>query len=183
MSCQHPLNIVVIGPESTGKSSLCQALAVYYDNLWCPEYARQYLEEKPSEFHYTREDLLVIAKEQLQQEKLYMLKARERNDRFLFIDTDMYVIKVWSEVAFQKCDHWILEQIARRQYDYYLLCDIDLPWTEDPLREYPDPAMRQHLFKHYQDLLHHQNTPFSVIHGADSSRIENAVQALEQQFP
>src|SRR5215470_14787450 len=56
----------------------------------------------------------------------------------LFIDTDMYVMKVWCEFVFGKCHQLILDQIARRRYDLYLLCNTDLPWTKDELREYPD---------------------------------------------
>lgn len=182
MNCSSPLRIVVIGPESTGKSSLCQALAAHYQVLWCPEYARQYLEEKPGGYHYREEDLLLIARGQLRQESTYLHRAGDRKDRFLFIDTDLYVMKVWSEIAFQKCDHWILHQIASRRYDYYLLCDIDLPWSEDPLREYPDPAMRKRLFNYYQDLLQRQRTPFSVISGQNSKRVNNAIQVLDRWF-
>lgn len=172
--------IVVIGPESTGKSSLCRSLAAHYNALWCPEFARPYLEQKGGAAHYEMEDLLAIAKGQLELEDTYSAKAARNKDRFLFIDTDMYVMKVWSEFAFGKCDHWILAQIARRPYDYYLLCDIDLPWSEDPLREYPDPSIRKQLFNYYQDLLLHQHTPFSIIQGKDNARLQRAVEALSK---
>lgn len=182
MTLPYPLKIVVIGPESTGKSSLCQALATAYHTLWCPEYARRYLEEKKLDTHYGESDLLAIAKGQLTEEDAFLRKAQERKDRFLFIDTDMYVMKIWSEFSFGKCHHWILEQIAARRYDYYLLCDIDLPWTADPLREYPDLAMRLNLFNHYKDLLSQQSTPFSVIGGQGESRIAHARHALKKHF-
>lgn len=176
------IKIVVIGPESTGKSSLCQQLANYYQSLWCPEYARQYLEQRVKGGCYTAPDLLAISQGQLILEDRYIAEAMNRKDKYLFIDTDMYVMKVWSEIAFQKCAHWILEQIAIRRYDYYLLCDTDLPWTEDPLREYPDPAMRRRLFNYYLDLLTQQSVPFSVIGGQGHERTKNAVQEIKRQF-
>jgi len=178
-----PFKIVVIGPESTGKSSLCAALAKKYKASWCPEYARQYLQKQNKQGHYGEEDLLFIARGQTALEDACQEKARSAKDRFLFIDTDMYVMKVWSEFAFDRCHHWILEQIAHRKYDYYLLCGIDLPWMPDPLREYPDPLMRQNLFNHYLDLLIHQATPFSVILGQDEERLANAVAAINRVFP
>ena len=182
MKVNQPYKIVIIGPESTGKSSLCQGLAAHYNALWCPEYARAYLEGKKVGTQYTEEDLLAIAKGQLVAQDAYFKKATIRKDRFLFIDTDMYVMKTWSEFSFDRCAHWILEQIAERQYDYYLLGDIDLPWQEDPLREYPDPDMRKRLMLHYKDILIQQSTPFSIISGTGNARLSGAIQRLDNHF-
>src|ERR1044072_1365261 len=155
--------IVAIGPESTGKSSLCEQLAKHYNTSWCPEYAREYLTTHG--MNYTYEDLLTIAKGQVELEEKSESEVRSReseaksqtdlltthDSRFtthhspLFIDTDMYVMKVWCEFVFGKCHPFILDQIARRKYDLYLLCDIDLPWMHDELREYPDPGPREQL--------------------------------------
>ena len=66
----------------------------------------------------------------------------------LFIDTNMYVMKVWCEFVFGKCHDWILQQIAEREYDLYLLCDIDLPWVKDELREYPDLESQAKTFSY-----------------------------------
>ena len=183
MKGQPPLKVVIIGPESTGKSSLCDALASRYDTLWCPEYARSYLEEKSIKGHnYTKKDLLEIAKGQLKQEDDFMSLATKKRLPYLFIDTDMYVMQVWSEVAFMDCHHWILEQIANRTYDFYLLCDTDLPWTADPLREYPEQQMRQKLFKNYLDLLSAQTIAFGIVSGMGEQRIKNAISLLDKYF-
>src|SRR5688572_23831203 len=106
--------IVIIGPESTGKSTLCKQLAEHYQTAWCPEYAREYLTDLDR--HYTYEDLLQIARGQLSLEDELGTQAGE----YYFIDTDMYVMKVWCEVAFEQCHTWILRQIAVREYDLYL---------------------------------------------------------------
>ena len=108
--------IVVIGPESTGKSTLCQQLADHYKTVWCPEYARAYLLEKGMDYHY--EDLDHIAKGQLALQA--SVEAQAQNDLY-FIDTDMYVMKVWNEVAFEACPAWILKTIAQTSCDLYLL--------------------------------------------------------------
>ena len=55
----------------------------------------------------------------------------------------MYVMKIWCEFVFGKCHQFILDQIAARKYDLYLLCNIDLPWIKDELREYPDLERRK----------------------------------------
>jgi len=172
--------IVVLGPESTGKSSLCEQLAQHYDTYWCPEYARQYLLENGKQYQY--EDLLAIAKGQLRLEAQITQRAFSENKKFVFIDTDMYVMKVWSEYVFGKCDHFILDEIVHRQYDYYLLANIDLPWTPDELREYPDEKPRIELFNIYKDILENQSTPWSLVSGIGEKRSEMAYRILDEQF-
>jgi nicotinamide riboside kinase len=228
--------IVVIGPESTGKSTLCKKLAAHYDSLWVPEYAREYLEKNGTEYNY--ENLLDIAKGQIALEDQvsgggyrvsgigdqvsggkgqatdgvsestsnltpqtsYLiphtshlkphtslpiphtshLKPHTSNPKPLFIDTDMYVMKVWCEFVFNKCHNWILNRIAERPYDLYLLCDIDLPWIEDPLREYPDKNIRGKLYHFYKDLMVNQSRPWCNISGNYEERFEKAVNFIEK---
>lgn len=173
--------IVVIGPESTGKSTLCTQLAQQFQTEWCKEYAREYLLEHGT--NYSFEDLLTIAKGQLQLEDTVTASLGQRplaNDQRLFIDTDMYVMKVWCEFVFGKCHQWILDRIAERKYDLYLLCKPDLPWVKDELREYPDEATRVKLYHYYRDLLVHQSTPWVEISGGYEERLEKAIAAVHQ---
>jgi nicotinamide riboside kinase len=101
---------------------------------------------------------------------------------FLFIDTDMYVMKVWCEFVFNKCHNWILNQIATRHYDAYLLCDVDLPWIEDKLREYPDIKMREKLYHFYKDLMIHQSVPWCIISGDKEERLNKAISFIESSI-
>lgn len=172
--------IVLLGPESTGKSSLAEALAKVYNTVWCPEYARSYLEKKGSSYSY--EDLLLIAKGQQALEDAYVEKALKQNNppQKLFIDTDMYVLKVWSEYVFNNCDPSILQAINERTYSLYLLCDIDLPWTADEMREYPEQAPRIELFTIYKELLINQKIPWGIVQGQGDNRVNNAIQIINQ---
>jgi len=148
MESKKIIKIVVIGPESTGKSSLCESLAKHFNTRWCPEFAREYLLKHGT--NYTFEDLLSIAKGQLLMEEEYaqslLNDSPENTSRLLFIDTDMYVMKVWCEFVFGNCHKWILEQIVSRKYDLYLLCNTDLPWVKDELRE---GSFISYLQRHY----------------------------------
>jgi len=166
--------IVIIGPESTGKSTLCQQLAEHYNTVWCPEYAREYLIKHG--MNYTLDDLTAIAKGQLALQQA--LETNAANDLY-FIDTDMYVMKVWHEVAFATCPSWILKKIAQTKPDLYLLCNTDLPWEKDELREYPDLPMRQRLFHMYKDLVINSATPWNIVSGTNEERLRVAINAIE----
>jgi NadR type nicotinamide-nucleotide adenylyltransferase len=184
--------IVVIGPESTGKSTLCEQLAAYYKTSWCPEYAREYLLTHGKQ--YTYDDLLTIARGQIALEDKYVEKVNGQwlmvnketpeNSPFtihhslLFIDTDMYVMKVWSEFVFGKCHHYILNQLKERKYDLYLLCNTDLPWVKDELREYPDLETRQKLYHIYKDIMISQPVPWVDITGNNEARLQKAIAAV-----
>jgi NadR type nicotinamide-nucleotide adenylyltransferase len=167
--------IVIIGPESSGKTTLCEQLSQQYKAMWCPEFARSYLMQHGKNYSY--DDLLTIAKGQLQLEEEYIKKAAD--GQFLFIDTDMYVMKVWCEFVFGKCHQWILDRVTERTYDLYLLCKPDLPWIKDALREYPDEERRIKLFHYYKDVLVNQSTPWVEINGSGSNRLDTAVNAIE----
>lgn len=180
------IKVVVIGPESTGKSSLCEQLANHYDTEWVKEYAREYLLTNGTEYSY--DDLLEIAKGQfafenaaieLVENKTSNISASNSTCQIILLDTNMYVLKVWCEFVFEKCHPWILNQIVENSYDLYLLCDVDLPWVKDELREYPDLEIREKLYHHYKDLLVNQSTPWVNISGNYQQRLENAINAID----
>ena len=89
-------------------------------------------------------------------------------------------MKVWCEYVFGDCHTWILNRIADRPYDLYLLCKPDLPWVQDELREYPDEKPRQELFAIYKDLLINQPVPWALISGTDAERTAAAIRATDQ---
>ena len=174
--------IVVIGPESTGKSSLCKALANHYKTIWVKEFAREYLEKNGAD--YTFENLYEIAVGQIKAEEDGITKviatSKMQNASLLFIDTDLHVIKIWSEYVFNKCDNRLLTEITKREYDLYLLCDIDLPWVKDDLREYPDVKVRQKLFHYYKEEMAAQKTPWKVIRGNYAERLADAIKVTNK---
>jgi NadR type nicotinamide-nucleotide adenylyltransferase len=167
--------IVIIGPESTGKSTLCTLLANHYKTKWCKEFARDYL--LANGMDYNAADLVNIAKGQLALED--EIAATINKPQLLFIDTDMYVMKVWSEYVFGECDFFILDQIVKRKYDHYLLCNIDLPWVKDELREYPDEKPRIELFNIYKDLLINQSVPWTLVSGPYEERLAKAIETVD----
>ncbi len=174
--------VVILGPESTGKSTLCEQLAFHYKSPWVKEYAREYLLKKGTDYSF--ENLLDIAKGQVEAEDVAIINIGTNHKQLpainhqLFLDTDMYVMKVWCEFVFKKCHHWILNRIVERKYDLYLLCNIDLPWVKDELREYPDLKSREQLYHHYKDIMVNQNVPWIDIGGGYEERLQKAISAV-----
>lgn len=164
--------IAIVGPECTGKTSLSVALADHYQTKWVPEYAREYLDQLDRE--YTQDDLLTIAKGQLLSED--SLAAHSKN--ILICDTNVIVVKVWSEFKYGNCDPQILELLNSRFYDLHLLTQIDIPWENDPQREHP--FEREKLFAIYRSELEKLKTPFIEISGDLMNRKTFAIQAIDR---
>jgi NadR type nicotinamide-nucleotide adenylyltransferase len=163
--------IAITGPESTGKSELAKKLAEHYNTIWVPEFAREYLNiiNRP----YVQADILEIAKGQIESEDRLSYLAKD----ILFCDTEPIVTKIWSEHLYKKCDDWIKKKIDDHSYDLYLLCNIDIPWVPDPLREQPEK--REYFFDLFYNELKSRNFNFSVISGYGEERINNAINIID----
>jgi NadR type nicotinamide-nucleotide adenylyltransferase len=167
--------VCVIGPECTGKTVLSEALAARLNTVWVEEYARAYLNRLKTP--YVEADLVKIGHGQLRMEDEWIRDA----NKILVCDTNLIVIKVWSEFKYGKCDQIILDLIANRKYDLYLLTYIDIPWIADPLREHPD--RREELYNMYLKEMKSQTVPFVEIRGDQQQRIEQAMEAVKKYIP
>lgn len=165
--------IAVVGPESTGKSALSQALATHYNGIVVPEYAREYVEKLQGKYNY--EDVCTIARHQIQQEKLF-----EQNNLpgFVFFDTDLIITKVWFEYCYAEVPEYVTEQLHSGFIDLYLLCTPDLPWEPDPVREHGHD--RDFFFEWYKKEIELLNTPYHMIDGYGEARTRNAIRFIEQ---
>ncbi len=168
------MRVSLTGPESSGKSSLAAALAAYFGAAWVPEFAREYLETNGPA--YTLADLELIARGQLAAEDA----AAAKTPGLLLCDTDLLVVKIWSEHAFGSCPAWMLAELDRPRYALTLLLAPDLPWTPDPLREHPDPADRWRFYELYRQELRARGWPFVEISGPPEQRSAKAVAAVTQ---
>lgn len=165
--------IALIGPESTGKTTLCEQLAAHYKTVWVSEYARGYVEKfnRP----YTIQDVELCAKRQLEQEDKFLQRANQ----YIFSDTELIVSKVWSEDVFKSCPDWMEKEILKRKYDLYLLTFPDLPFKEDPVRE--NQHRRAYFFELYQSELERRNFSFEIVTGIGEVRLENALKAIQNK--
>jgi HTH-type transcriptional repressor of NAD biosynthesis genes len=167
--------IVLTGPESTGKTRLAGKLAEYYKTICAEEYARKFWPRlKGRKLAY--EDITVIAEGQLDNEEQASLKA----NKVLVCDTDLIATEVWSEIYFKKCPEWISKASHERQYDLYLLMDIDIPWEDDGTREFPH--LREQHFNMIKEELERRSQPYVIISGNFQDRFEKAVKAIDGVF-
>ncbi len=155
--------IIVTGPESSGKTTLCKALSQHFNLPFSKEYAREYLDALNRD--YNQDDLLKIAKGQLKSEQNTQL-----------LDTDLITIKIWSKYKYGSCDKWILTQIEKQKSEkrFYLLCKPDIPWKADPLRE--NPNNREELFEFYKEELGNLGHNYFIVEGKE--RIQKTISKI-----
>ncbi len=151
---------------------LSEALAKRLNTVWVEEYARAYLNRlnKP----YEEADLVMIAHGQIRMEDEWLADA----NKVLICDTNLIVIKVWSDFKYGRCDQSILDIINERKYDLYLLTYIDIPWIADPLREHPD--RREELYNIYLREMKNQPVPFIEVKGSEQQRLDTAMAAVDK---
>ncbi len=177
-STKSIVKIAVIGPESTGKSELSEQLAAHYNTLRVPEYARKYCTNLNREC--TLADELAIFRGQLLSEEEALTKLKKVNKlppRLLICDTTIITVKIWCEHVFGFCPDEVEQEYQQRKYDVYLLMDIDLPWEEDPLRDFPH--LRTYFMEWYIRLMKEKQANFIIISGSGDARKQKALQAIE----
>lgn len=166
------IKIAILGPESTGKTYLAQQLATHYSGQWIPEYARGYVEKlnRP----YTFEDVCHIANQQIEVEK--KLLNNKCNHNIVIFDTELIITKVWFEYCYQQVPKNVMEQLKSGFFDLYLLCNYDLPWEADPVREHGDD--RAYFFEWYKREIELTGKPYVIISGEGANRTQNAIEAI-----
>jgi nicotinamide riboside kinase len=169
------IRLAVTGPESTGKSWLSDALAKHFQGVLVPEYAREYLESLNRE--YTPDDVRIIGQRQHQM----LIDACESKSGFVVADTELLVISIWLEHKYGITDPWVEANLQSQPVDLYLLCDIDLPWEEDPLREHPH--QREVLFGKYRSRLEALDLNYALIQGSGDLRLASALHYIQKFFP
>ncbi len=148
---------------------------MHFNVGWVPEYSREYLKNIGRD--YTYEDILAIAQGQLAHEEQMMAEA----ENILLCDTEQIVNKIWCDEKYGKCHPWIIDKILTHRYDLYLLCDTDLQWEADPLRENPED--RDRLFELYKKELEGYKFPFVIISGQGKERLSKAIETIQRFFP
>lgn len=165
------IKIVITGAESTGKSILSEALSNHYSQPWIPELARDYVEKLGR--HYTYQDIELIARLQIEEEQKIA-----PGTSLLFFDTWLIITKVWFEFVYGKSPEWLHESILNSSIDLFLLCDIDIPWISDPVRENGGET-REILQKMYIGQLESYGFNYKIVSGEGEMRTQNAINYVD----
>lgn len=168
------IKIAMFGPESTGKTTLASQLAVEFNTVWIPEFARDFLQDKwdLNQQICTQEDLIPIAIGQIQLEN----KALSNANKILFCDTNVLLTKVFSDMYYNSCDV-ILEKAAKEHnYDLTFLTDIDVAWEKDDLRDKKDD--RKTTLEIFEKALIDYKKPYIKLSGSKEERLEKATKIV-----
>lgn len=172
----HPVKIVVTGPESTGKTEIARHLAGMFQAEYIPEYARSYIEglDRP----YTYSDVEHIARVQEDQLKV----AVHGGNRIIILDTYLAITKIWFREVYGKIPVRIERDLRESGIDLFLLCYYDIEWVEDPVRENPG-SRRKYLYECYREEIELLGAPCEVVKGIGPGRFRNAKEAVLKHFP
>ena len=165
------IRIVITGPESTGKTTLAKQLAELFHGQYIPEFAREYVENLSGPYVY--EDVEAIARKQVEQYQA----TKYSSEKVFFFDTWLIITKVWFDWVFRKTPEWLEGKIKKCPMDLFLLCQPDLPWEADSVRE-NGGENRMKLFEQYRNELKHYSFNFVEINGIGNERLTNAIAAI-----
>jgi NadR type nicotinamide-nucleotide adenylyltransferase len=168
---EKPAIVVITGAESTGKSVLTHQLARHFAVPSFSEYARDYVGNlnRP----YTYADLESIATMQHAQ----MNAAISIKQPVVFFDTWLIITLVWFEVVYGKAPAWIVPAIANAPVDLFLVCNTDIPWIPDPLRE-NGGALRLKLQAEYIKLIDRFGFKRKLVSGHGEARLQSAIEFI-----
>ena len=179
---EHPITIAigteikkiaVVGPESTGKSTMSAWLADHYNTIWVPEYARGYCEKLTAPPTWQDEINMFYGQVALEKEMSPLAK-----NGLLICDTTFITVKIWSDHIFGSSPKEVTDALSQHQYDLYLLLNIDMPWQDDPLRDFP--TLREHFMEVWHKELKALNANYVLISGTGQQRYDSAVEAIDE---
>ena len=173
--------IAVFGPESTGKTELARKLAARFHAPLVEEYARERWDAQGA---LGLEDMLPIAKEQWRREDEAVSECHPIDDTrpgLVICDTDALTTMLWSDMLYGTTPDELRRGAEKRcrNYALYLLCDIDVPFTPDPQRCFPEPEDREKARRIWHGALERRGLPYVWIRGEWAARERAAIAAVE----
>ena len=168
--------VVVTGSECTGKTTLAGDLARQFGTVCVAEYAREYLDRKVATtgLPLDERDVEPIARGQIAAEDRGAATAKG----LLVLDTDLVSTTVYARHYYGACPAWIDQAARDRRGDLYLLCDIDVPWVADSVRD--RPHHREHIHALFVEALNPLGAPYVLIRGSWAARLTTAVAAVSE---
>ncbi len=167
--------IVIIGPESTGKTTLTKMLSEHFNAEHTEEYGRTYTNITGTK-NLTVEDFEKIAKGQF---KDNFLDSKKDDTKLLFCDTEAITTKIFGEMYIDLDINDTIELIIFRQrFDLWLLLDVDVPWVNDGTRDFPDK--RKWHIDRIKEELESKGIKYVLISGDYKQRFEKSIEEVNK---
>lgn len=176
-----PLQIVLTGTESTGKTTLTRQLAAHFHAPHTEEYAREYLDAE-GRAQGTLEDIEPMARGLLEREDRAKAEAGTKESSIYFTDTDLVLTALWSDTLFGECPQWVRDTATERAKEVaqYLVLAPDVPWESDPQRCLSDEAERKRFHDELLARLRALGVPCRLIEGDGEDRFSRACTAVHE---
>ena len=169
--------VVLVGGESTGKTTLVTGLQAHYGCPVAGEFARDYLSSRGAD--YDLEQSLVLAQGQLGREDAAVREAQARGERLVICDTDALTTMLWAEHYFGAPHPQVPPLIEDRRYDLHLLCSPEgLAWDDDGLRQ--SPHSRAWFTQRFREQLDQRGYRYVELDQPPAQRLAAAVAAIDQ---
>lgn len=172
--------VVLIGAESTGKTTLAAELAGRFDTVWVPEFGREYWEQKVAGLRmdgplpgWTSEEFVAIAAEQQRRENEHAGRA----NKVLLCDTNAFATGTWHERYVGHRSAEVDAIGAADKADLYLLAEPDFPFVQDGWRD--GEAIRDWMHARFVEQLAGLNVPVLRLRGPHERRLADATAAVE----
>ena len=165
--------VVILGPESVGKSTMVKNLAEHFKCKFIEEYGRTY-----TELHGT--DNLEIFDFESIAFFHNLLVQKNKTEKLLIVDTEAITTKIFSEMYLGTSESKLIDNIISEQrFDLYLVLDVDVPWVDDGTRDFPE-GREEHL-NTIKSNLESRGIEYVLINGTNyDERFNKAVKEVEK---
>jgi NadR type nicotinamide-nucleotide adenylyltransferase len=156
--------VAILGAESSGKSTLSEALARHYGTVWVPEYLREFVDTQQRVPH--EQDQFGIALTQRAREDAAASAAR----RYLFCDTTPLMTALYSRVYWDRVDAQLARLEARHDYAWTFVTAPDTPWEPDGLQRESE-EVRQMVHRMLLETLRVRGIGYTMLAGDLAQRM------------
>ena len=168
--------IAIVGPESSGKSTMIKKLAHHYNGNIVHEYGRTLSEAKKNDL--TKDDFMQITEGQ---QALIDIAINKGRSPYVFIDTEAYVTYLFSKIYLDEYTEEILKYGKNQEIDHYIVLAPTVKWVNDGTRVLGDQEKRERFFNNLTAILIEHKKSYTIIDSKDfASREQQAIECINK---
>ena len=171
-----PSLIAILGAESTGKTTLAQALGAHFNSPWVAEYLRDFCDKKSRTPR--SDEQRHIMKVQATREQRALTLATANHAPFVFCDTAPLLTAIYSEYVFADTSLYIEAKALHARYTITIVLTPDIAWVEDGLQRAGE-RVRGDIHRLIKHSLGAIDAATVEVCGQGGLRTKNAIDALQ----